>query len=103
MSTLVHMETNDVEVLGSRVPDVTVILLITESTQSLRADHRALDSTLQSLHRWPLCVWASVYERDTKTRKHTGAYRSKLGADYRTQHEISTFILHRQLCMSLLA
>ena len=41
------METNDVETLGSRAPDATVILLITESTHmaSVRADHRAVDSS----------------------------------------------------------
>lgn len=56
MCTLLHMETN-VEALGSRAPDAAVILLITDYRQ--HTDHRALDSTLQSLHRWPLHVWAS--------------------------------------------
>lgn len=45
---------------------------------SLRTDHRALDNTLQLLHRWPVYAWASVYERhadsetERKTWKETG-------------------------------
>lgn len=65
MRTLPHMETNAAEALGSRTPDATVILLITESTRFSGADHRAPDSTLQPPHRWPLCAWASVYTRET--------------------------------------
>ena len=33
MNTLLHMQNNNVQAVGSRAPDVNVILLITESSQ----------------------------------------------------------------------
>lgn len=60
MSTLLRMEANDVEALGSRAPDATVILLITESTQITGLWTAHCSHLTGGLS----CAWASVYERD---------------------------------------
>lgn len=66
-----------------------------ERTVSLRVDHRALDSTLQSLHRWPLCVWASVHE---EKRRDKGTDRR--GQDITCNEHINFASVHVTLWLS---
>lgn len=67
MSALLHMETNDVEALGSGAPDATVIQLITERAQSLRGLITELWTAHSSHLTGGLCMCGHLFIRGTHT------------------------------------